>query len=128
MLSSLVAVGLGGALGAMARYLVSLMAQNAWGIYFPFGTLIVNGLGSFLAGLTVTLLVNSLSGSEQARLFIFTGFLGGFTTFSSFAVESMWLFEQGQWIKWMVNIAVNNIAALGLVLFGAMLGRMSWGN
>ena len=128
MLASLLAVGIGGALGAVARYAVTLLAQGYWGLFFPYGTLIVNGLGSFLAGLTVTLLVAGYSGSEHFRLFIFTGFLGGFTTFSSFAVETMWLFEQGQWLKWLINIAINNIAALSLVLLGAGLGKMSWGS
>lgn len=113
----------GGAIGAIARYAVVLMAQSTWGTHFPYGTLLVNIVGSFLAGFFLTLLIGRYSGELYLRLFFFTGFLGAFTTFSSFAAESLLMFEQGDWQKLFINILVNNIGSLGMVLIGTVLAR-----
>lgn len=117
------AVALGGSLGAMARFGTVLFAMNVWGLRFPYGTLIVNTFGSFLAGFFLAFLVGRYSGGEYWRLFFFTGFLGAYTTFSSFAFESLVLFEQGQWLKLFINIVANNVFALGMVLAGALCAR-----
>lgn len=116
-------VAFGGSLGAISRYATVMFAQNVWGLRFPYGTLIVNTLGSFLAGFFLTLLVGRFSAEEYWRLFFFTGFLGAYTTFSSFAAESLFLFEQGQWLKLLTNILANNIGSLTLVLSGTMAAR-----
>lgn len=123
MIAPYLAVAFGGTLGAISRYAVVMFAQNIWGLKFPYGTLIVNTLGSFLAGLFITLLVGRFSAEEYWRLFFFTGFLGAFTTFSSFAAESMFMFESGQWLKLFTNILVNNIGSLIMVLLGTFLAR-----
>lgn len=123
MIAPYVAVALGGSLGAVARYGVVIFAQNFWGLRFPYGTLIVNTVGSFLAGFFVAILVGRYSGEEYLRLFFFTGFLGAFTTFSSFAAESMLLFEQGQWMKLLTNILLNNGGSLFMVLIGTIFAR-----
>lgn len=117
------AVAAGGGLGAVARYLVVIFAQNQWGMEFPYGTLIVNALGSMLAGILLAYLVGRFSGNEYCRLFFFTGFLGGFTTFSSFAAETLFMYEQSQWLKLMTNILVNNVGALAMVLLGTLLTK-----
>ncbi|CAM2890881.1 fluoride efflux transporter CrcB [Legionella worsleiensis] len=123
MIAPYLAVAFGGALGAVSRYATVLMAQSMWGLRFPYGTLIVNTLGSFLAGFFLTLLVGRFSAEEYWRLFFFTGFLGAFTTFSSFAAESLFLYEQGLWLKLLINVLVNNIGALMMVLAGTCIAR-----
>lgn len=123
MIAPYLAVAFGGSLGAICRYATVMFAQNVWGVRFPYGTLMVNTVGSLLAGFFLTLLVGRFSGEEYWRLFFFTGFLGAYTTFSSFAAESLFLFEQSQWLKLFTNIVVNNIGSLGMVLIGTLLAR-----
>lgn len=123
MVAPYLAVAFGGSIGAISRYATVIFAQNIWGLRFPYGTLVVNTVGSLLAGFFLTLLVGRFSGEEYWRLFFFTGFLGAYTTFSSFAAESLFLFEQGQWLKLFTNILVNNIGALSMVLIGTLLAR-----
>lgn len=117
------AVALGGSLGAIMRYVIVMSAQNYWGLRFPYGTLIVNTVGSLLAGFFLGLLVGRYSGEEYWRLFFFTGFLGAFTTFSSFAAESLFMFEQRQWTKLIANVLINNIGSLSMVLIGTLIAQ-----
>ena len=96
MLSFLM-VGIGGAFGAMARHGVGLASIRALGPGFPYGTLIVNILGSFLMGILIAWLVRRTGGSSnEMRLFLATGFLGGFTTFSAFSLDTIVLYERGE--------------------------------
>ncbi|HAU1653555.1 TPA: fluoride efflux transporter CrcB [Legionella pneumophila] len=117
------AIAIGGSLGAVSRYLVTIMAQNTWGIKFPYGTLLVNTIGSFLAGFFLIVLTGRFSAEESFRLFLFTGFLGAFTTFSSFAAESLFMFEQGYWFKLITNILVNNVGSLSMVFIGTLVAK-----
>ncbi|HRD69041.1 MAG: fluoride efflux transporter CrcB [Legionella sp.] len=123
MIAPYFAVALGGAFGAISRYLVVLFAQNLWGLRFPYGTLIVNTTGSFLAGFFLTLLIGRFNAEEYWRLFFFTGFLGAYTTFSSFAAESLLLFERNQWFKLFSNILANNMGSLSMVLLGTVAAK-----
>lgn len=123
MIGPYLAVAFGGALGSVARYITVLFSQSYWGLRFPYGTLLVNTLGSFIAGFFITFLVGRYSAEEHWRLFLFTGFLGGYTTFSSFAAESLFMFEQSQWQKLLANILLNNMGALCLVVLGAFAAR-----
>ena len=123
MIAPYLAVAFGGSLGAVFRYATILFSQNVWGLRFPYGTLIVNAAGSLLAGFFLTMFVGRFSGEEYWRLFFFTGFLGAFTTFSSFAAESLYLFQQGAWLKLITNILANNVGALTMVFVGALLAR-----
>jgi CrcB protein len=94
MFASLVQVALGGALGASARYLTGVATVRLFGPGFPWGTIVVNILGSFLMGVLVVVLAHR-NGNAFAP-FLMTGLLGGFTTFSAFSLDTLTLFERGQ--------------------------------
>lgn len=116
-------IAIGAALGANARYLVGVWAGNRLGADFPYGTFIVNVVGSFLLGFLLTLGTERLQLSPGARLLLATGFLGSFTTFSSYTVESINLWRDGSLWRCLVNIAGNNLTGLLAVIFGAALAR-----
>ncbi|MGH7895832.1 MAG: fluoride efflux transporter CrcB [Candidatus Binatia bacterium] len=110
-------VGLGGFLGANARYLVGLWLTAALGATFPWGTMVVNLTGSFAAG--VLLGVGDGRGlATGARLLLVTGFLGGYTTFSAFTVETMRLAEQSG----LAAATTNVLASVGVGLVAATIG------
>lgn len=88
-------VAAGGALGAGLRHLVNLQAMRLFGASFPWGTLTVNIVGSFLMGVFIELLAQKLNASQELRLFVATGILGGFTTFSAFSLDVAVLYERG---------------------------------
>lgn len=106
-------VGLGGAVGSMARYGVGRMVPITG---FPFATLIVNIVGSFLMGVLIAILSRiTVEWSHEARLLLAVGVLGGFTTFSAFSLDAMTLIERGQW-----GLAIGYILASVLVSIGAL--------
>jgi fluoride exporter len=116
-------IAVGAALGANARYLIGLWAGNRFGADFPYGTLIVNVSGSFALGFLFTLGAGRLQLAPETRLLLAVGFLGSFTTFSSYALESMNLWrEAGLW-RTLLNIVGNNLVGLGGVVSGAALAR-----
>lgn len=117
-------IALGAALGANARYIVGLWAAGRFGASFPYGTLIVNVLGSLLLGFFVALATDRLTLSPEARLFLAVGFLGSFTTFSSYAVESVALLRDSGMGNMFVNILLNNLVALVAALSGVYLARL----
>lgn len=115
-------VGLGGAVGSVARYLVGVALAASLGPTFPWGTLAVNVTGSFAAGLLVgTGDVRALSTST--RLLAMTGFLGGYTTFSAFAAETVRLAEQQSIASAFANVAANLIVGLAAAALGVAAGR-----
>lgn len=117
-MKALLLVGLGGALGSMARYaLAVLMLQNA-SARFPFGTLAVNVLGCVIAGVLAGLSERHGWPGTDARLFVFAGLLGGFTTFSAFGLDAMALMRRGE--TGMAFAYVVGSVVLGLV--GAWVG------
>ena len=117
-------IGLGGFLGANARYLVQQWAAQWWGADFPYGTLLVNISGSFVIAFFLTLVTGRLTVSSEARLFVAVGFLGGFTTFSSFAYETVRLAGQQGWWTAALNFVGNNVLGLTGVLLGVMLAQL----
>lgn len=120
-------VAIGAALGANARYLVGLWAADRFGAGFPYGTLIVNVTGSLLLGFVLTLATERLTLSPDTRLLLTVGFLGSYTTFSSYAVESASLFRDSSLWTGVVNMAGNNLIGLVCAVLGAFLARLIGG-
>jgi CrcB protein len=117
-------VALGGALGTLARYLTALAAARLLGVEFPWGTLIVNLVGSFLIGLVQYLGLQALAIPEDVRLFLTTGVMGGLTTYSAFSWESVTLAEMGAWPQALLYVGVTTVACLGLCYLGMGTGRL----
>ncbi len=117
------AISLGALLGAPARYLVSGWAVQRWGSAFPFGTLLINVTGSLLLGFYLTLVTERFSGRPAIRLFVATGFLGSYTTFSTFSVETLRLLERGDLAGACANAAVSLLLTLAAVLTGILAAR-----
>ena len=108
---------IGGGIGAAFRHTTFVLAQGLTGVEFPIGTMAVNLIGSFLIGLLWALL-EGVHLSQETRLFIFTGLLGGFTTFSSFTRETCQLIKVGQWREAALYLGLSNVAGVALVFFG----------
>lgn len=113
----------GGALGSGARYLVSTWMADRFGIAFPWGTLTVNVVGSFIIGVIATLADELGSVGPNARIFLVVGVLGGFTTFSSFSLETLRLAEQDELTRAAGNIAANLVLAVGAAFLGIIAVR-----
>lgn len=127
MFASVIAVACGGALGAIARFVTVVGSQFMFGDRYPLGTLLVNCLGSFLIGLFMSLYMDRLADFEYWRLFVVVGFLGAYTTFSSFAWDTWSLYMNGQWLAASVNILLNNVITMTLLLVGMQSGRVIGG-
>jgi len=112
----------GGALGAIARFGVSVTANRVYGTGFPVGTLLVNLAGCFLIGLFFIMAEEKII-TAPMRLFLVTGFLGALTTFSTYAFESVAATRDGMTFVAILNLAANNVGGLLLVLAGMWLGR-----
>jgi len=116
-------VALGGACGAVARYWIGWWVATRWPGPLPLGTIIINLSGSFLLGLALTALPRLSAHPEALRLFIGVGFLGAYTTFSTFEYETLRLFEEGKIGSGLLNIALSLLLGLLAVWAGATLGR-----
>lgn len=112
------AIAIGGASGALARWLVSTGVHRWLGHEFPWGTLAVNVAGSFVMGLLAVLLVERLAVGPAWRAGILVGFLGAFTTFSTFALETVALANDGMNLR----AAMNVVASVGACVLAALLG------
>lgn len=116
-MNMVLAVGAGGAVGSVLRYLMTIGIQRVAGTAFPLGTVIVNVLGSFAIGLLYVWLVER-DGSPAMRALLMVGLLGGFTTFSSFSLETVNLMMQASYGR----AALNVLLSVGLCIGGTMLG------
>lgn len=112
----------GGAIGSALRYWVSMWVQRSMLYSFPFGILSVNVIGSFLIGFCWSL-AEDHNFSVNTRAFLFTGLFGGFTTFSSFALDTMSLMKTGDYKLAFINILASNILGLIAVFLGLLLGK-----
>lgn len=118
-------VAFGGALGSLARYGVTRMSLRLWGPSFPWGTVLVNVSGAFLLGLIATYLFARFSFlAEALRLSLAIGFLGAYTTFSTFEWESHQLFQAGNWWAAGANLVGSVAAGLVAVRLGALAAQM----
>lgn len=117
-------ISVGAIIGANLRYLVGVWASQRWGAGFPYGTLLVNVIGCLLIGLFYGLGATRLNITPELRLFFAVGFLGAFTTFSSFGYESISLLRSGDLFLGVLNIAANNLVGLLAVVIGLWLARL----
>lgn len=122
MTIQLLLIGLGGALGAVLRFVVGGWAQSASTNGFPWGTITVNLIGCFLIGVLFQLFETMPLG-ENGRLFIFTGLLGAFTTFSTYGLDLVKLMQAGEWSQAMLKFSLSNVGGLLLVMIGIWLAR-----
>lgn len=116
-------VAAGGAAGAAARYLVYVLAGQFLGTGFPFGTLIVNIVGSFIMGVLVEGMALAWTIGEQMRLFLAVGMLGAFTTFSTFSLDVGLLYERGRIALIALYVSVSVIGSIGALFLGMYLIR-----
>lgn len=123
MLTKIVLMGLAGGIGTLARYALSGWIARRAGETFPLGTLVVNLAGCFLIGLLFHLFEERFLVDPLLRVVILAGFLGGFTTFSSFGLQSFTLLRDGQVFLAGLNIFVSNLAGLFCVWAGYQLAR-----
>jgi fluoride exporter len=117
------AISVAAVAGANLRYFLSRFAAKGLGIAFPYGTLFINIVGSFIVGWFLVWTTERVLVDPRWRLLVVIGFCGSFTTFSSYAFESMAYFEQGQWGLMLANIFSNNILCLGAALGGMATAR-----
>ncbi|MEI7542729.1 MAG: fluoride efflux transporter CrcB [bacterium] len=124
MFLNFILVIIGGGIGSAARFGLSTWVNQFMQVksIFPYGTLTVNLAGSFLAGFIWGLSTESTM-KPETRIFLLVGFMGGFTTFSSYALESYNLFNNGEIKNALINILVNNIGSLLLVIAGVILSK-----
>lgn len=122
-MTQLLLVALGGAIGASLRHLTNIAAMRLFGSGFPWGTFCVNVVGSFVMGLAIELLARRLGASEGLRLFLATGILGGYTTFSAFSLDTIVMAERGEVALAMLYVAASVSLALIALVAGLGLAR-----
>lgn len=122
-MQNLFIVGIGGFLGAIARYVVALWIGQNWGRSFPLGTFIINISGSFLIGLVMPLFTERFMVNPQWRLFFAVGFLGAYTTFSTFEFETGGLIRDGEWILAMLNVVLSVVAGFMALKLGDIIAK-----
>lgn len=116
-------IAAGGAIGAILRYAVSNGVHALMGRGFPYGTLTVNVLGSLLMGILYIVLIERVSNNLAMRAMLIIGFLGAFTTFSTFSIETFNLLETGEAFKALLNILISVVLCLFAAWIGVVIGR-----
>lgn len=124
MVQKIVLLGLAGAVGTLTRYGVSGVVQRMASISFPLGTFLVNLSGCLLFGLVFGLFEERIGLPGELRFLILTGFMGAYTTFSSYMFESVTLLQHGQWLAAALNIIGQTVAGVALTIAGLALGKM----
>ena len=122
---SIAAIAVGGGLGSVARFIVTREMERWPGNFLPYGTLVVNVLGSLALGWLATVFLARPEINIALRLGIAVGFLGAFTTFSTFSLESVQLLLNGAVWRALLNVAANTVVCLGMCYLGIQLARLS---
>ena len=122
---SILAIAIGGAFGSVSRFLVAREMERLLGNFLPYGTLVVNVLGSLALGWLATVFLARPEINIALRLGIAVGFLGAFTTFSAFSFESVQLMLNGTVWRAALNVAANTVVCLGMCYLGMQLARLS---
>ena len=118
-----VIIGIGGFFGAIARYGVALWIGQRWGRSFPLGTFVINVSGSFLIGLLMTLMAERFTENPQWRLLLVVGFLGAYTTFSTFEYETGALLHDGEWLFAGLNVVLSVIVGFVALKLGEVIAK-----
>lgn len=116
-------IGAGGFLGAIARYIVSVWIGQRWGRGFPLGTFLINVSGSFFIGLLMTLMSDRFTENPQWRTFLVIGFLGAYTTFSTFEYETSALVREGEWLYASLNVIGSVLAGFIALKLGDAIAK-----
>ncbi len=122
-MNQVLAIAAGGAVGAVMRFWVSTGVYAWLGRDFPYGTLAVNVVGSLLMGVLSVLLIERLSLGPEWRAVVLIGFLGAFTTFSTFSIETLGLIESGAYLKALLNTLLSVVLCIAAAWGGVIVGR-----
>ena len=122
-LSALMLVGCGGFLGAIARYVVGTLVADRWGSAWPYGTFLINVTGCFMIAFFLTLTTERVVLHEGWRFLFPVGFVGAYTTFSTYEFETMRLLETGAWARAASYVVLSTIVGLAAVFFAAWVAR-----
>lgn len=125
MMTSILQVAIGGAIGSVGRYLTGVAAVRVMGHGYPWGTLTVNIVGSFLMGILIVVLMTKDGGMRIAPL-LMTGMLGGFTTFSAFSLDALTIYERGQVGTAAIYVIASVVLSLLAIFLGVMAARGIW--
>jgi fluoride exporter len=116
-------IGLGGFLGAVTRYGVAVWIGQRWGRSFPLGTFVINITGSFLIGLLMTLMTEKIIENPQWRLLLVVGFLGAYTTFSTFEYETGALLKDSEWLYASLNVVLSVVVGFIALKLGEVIAK-----
>lgn len=122
-MTNVLIIGIGGFAGAVSRYAVALWVGQRWGRSFPLGTLAVNVSGCFLIGLLMTLFLEKYMVSPEWRMFLIVGFLGAYTTFSTFEYETGGLLRDGELLWAGLNIILSVVFGFAALKLGELIAR-----
>jgi fluoride exporter len=122
-MNNILIVGIGGFLGAVARYAIAIWIGQKWGRSFPMGTFVINVSGSFLIGLLMVLFTERYLVNPQWRLLLVVGFLGAYTTFSTFEYETGSLLKDGEWMMALLNIVGSVVAGFVALKMGEVIAK-----
>ena len=121
-METLLLIGVGGFIGANVRYWISIWAATRFGAAFPWGTLLINLTGSALLGVFYGWAGNHLNLDPRVRLFVAIGFFGAYTTFSTYANESVTLLRAADWVGLLLNLLGSNVLCVLGALIGVLIG------
>ena len=124
MLQKLLLIAVAGGLGSLARYGLSSWVQNWSGSLFPYGTVVVNILGCLVFGFVVAVTEGRFAVGPETRAVILVGFMGAFTTFSTFIFETVALLEDSQWLLALGNMSLQNFVGMAALILGLFIGRL----